>query len=323
MFDLISIGDSTIDTLMEIHDAEVNCTIHKERCVFCINYADKIPVHQFTRTVAGNAANNAVGGSRLGLKTAIYTHMGDDDQGNWIRAKLIAEGVSPKYIKKDKDDDSLTNASTVINFKGERTILVYHAPRTYKLPPLGRAAWAYYTSVSKDHLRLNREVVAWVRRNKVKLAHNPGTFQLKAGYAKMKQVLKVSEILFVNKEEAARIVGAQHSVRHYLMALHARGPKIVVITDGPNGSFAFDGKSFYQMGIVKAPVVERTGAGDSFASAFVAARHYGKTIPEAMCWGSLNSASVIGKIGPQAGLLTKKEIERQHHAKSHTCATVF
>lgn len=323
MFDLISIGDSTIDTLMEIHDAEVNCTIHKERCVFCINYADKIPVYRFTRTVAGNAANNAVGASRLGLKTAIYTHVGADDQGDWIRSQLLKEKVSPQFVKKDKDDGSLTNASTVINFKGERTILVYHAPRTYKLPSLGRASWAYYTSVSKDHSRLNREVASWVRRNKVKLAYNPGTYQLKAGRGAMKPALNVTEILFVNKEEAARIVGAQHSVRHYLMALHAQGPKIAVVTDGPNGSYAFDGKSFYQMGIVKAPAVERTGAGDSFASAFVAARFYGKTIPEAMCWGSLNSASVIGKIGPQAGLLTRAQIEGNHRRIKHTCATVF
>lgn len=321
MFNLISIGDCTIDTILQIHDAEINCALHPDRCVICVNFADKIPVDNFHRKVAGNAANNAVGGARLGLKTAVYTILGNDGNGEFIKKTLLQEKVAPDFIVHDPKQE--TNASVVINFKGERTIFVYHVKRSYHLPKDAKTKWAYYTSVAARHEDLNRQVVDWVRKNKIKLAYNPGTFQLRAGFKKMKGVLKICEIIFVNKEEAARIVGPQHDIRHYLLALHKVGPKIVVITDGKSGSYVFDGQKFWQMGIFSTPNIERTGAGDAFATGFLAALHYKKDIPAAMCWGSANSSSVIMKIGPQDGLLTKRGIEEFHRKYKHKCPETF
>ena len=76
-FDLISIGDATIDDFFFIHDANVNCKVDANICQICINYGDKLPVDKFVSLVAGNAANNAVGSSRLGLKTAFYVVLGN------------------------------------------------------------------------------------------------------------------------------------------------------------------------------------------------------------------------------------------------------
>ncbi|MBF8280497.1 MAG: PfkB protein [Candidatus Magasanikbacteria bacterium] len=314
MFDLVSIGDSTIDTLLSIDDAEVNCSIRKDRCLFCVNYADKIAVNSLHRSVAGNAANNAIGSSRLGMKTALYTIVGKDEAGDWIVSKLKQERVSTHYVHRDEH----TNASTVINFHGERTILVYHAPRQYNLPNLDGVKWIYYSSVGKNHTRINKQLMAFLKKHpKVKLGYNPGTWQLKAGIDAMRPVLERTYIVFVNKEEAARIVGPQHDERHYLLELHKLGPKICVITDGPNGSYTFDGEHFLKMGILPTPVVERTGAGDSFATAFISALHFGKPIKTAMCWGTVNSASVIMKIGPIAGLLTRAGLDAMH--KKYGC----
>lgn len=321
MFDLVSIGDCTIDTLLQVHDAEVNCSLHHDRCVICFNYADKLPVDKIHRKVAGNAANNAVGASRLGLKTAIYTIIGDDGTGEQIKDVFKKEKVSLEYLNHDPKQE--TNSSVVINFKGERTILVYHATRVYNLPGHINTKWMYYTSVGPNHLKLNKQVIQLVRKRKIKLGYNPGTYQLRAGVKYMKEVLKVCEVLFVNKEEAARIVGPQFDIRHYLMALRKLGPKIVVITDGRNGSFTFDGAKFWQMGILNTPVVERTGAGDSFATGFIAALFRKKNISTAMCWGTCNSSSVIMKYGPQDGLLTKAGMEAFHRKYKHLHAENF
>jgi len=54
--------------------------------------------------------------------------------------------------------------------------------------------------------------------------------------------------------------------------------------------------------------VERTGCGDAFATAFVAALHCDKSVEEAMRWGTANSASVLGFVGPQKGLLKHDEM---------------
>lgn len=317
MFDLVSIGDATIDTLLQVHDAEVNCSLHKDRCLICFNYADKIPVDKFHRKVAGNAANNAVGSARLKLKTAFYTILGDDGSGEFIKNRLVKEGVSDNFIIYDPKQD--TNASTVINFKSERTIFVFHARRSYKLPKNIKTKWIYYTSIGPDHARLNKEIVSLVKKQKIKLAYNPGTYQLRAGLEKMKDILAVCEVIFVNKEEAMTIVGPQHDMRHYLMAVHAHGPKIVVITDGPNGASVFDGKDFFYLGVLKTPVVERTGAGDAFATGFIAALFHCKSIGHSMCWGTANSSSVIMKYGPQDGLLRAQQMEVFLKKYGHKC----
>ena len=92
MLDLISIGDATIDNFVFIHDAEVRCSLNKQDCKLCIDYGDKISVDKLTHLVAGNAANNAVGGARLKLDSAIFVNIGSDPAGRQIKDKLKKEG---------------------------------------------------------------------------------------------------------------------------------------------------------------------------------------------------------------------------------------
>lgn len=319
-YDLLTIGDATIDTFLFIDDAQVNCSLQKEQCLLCVNYADKLPVQKIHRTVAGNATNNAIGSARLGLKTVFVTTLGDDGSGEWIFSKLRRERVDTRWVRLDKKLE--TNSSTVLSFKGERTIFVYHAPREYVLSArLPRPRAVYYTSVGEHHVHYNRQVAVLAKHNGALLAFNPGTFQLRAGKKALAPVLEASDMLFVNKEEAARLVGIRDDVRRYLTALHALGPRTVVVTDGPNGAHALDGSTgkIFFAGIPHTPVVERTGAGDAFATGFVAARLYGKTIPEAMCWGVMNASSVIMHIGPQHGLLTRTGMAAFHKKYRHTC----
>src|SRR5580700_11329281 len=137
MFDIISIGDPTIDTFLIVDDVEIK-TIDGEKKAL-INWGDKLPVKKFYRTVAGNAANNAVGSARLGLKTAFYCVVAQDSGGREIVHKMAKEGVSTRYII--KNDKHPTNASTVLSHEGERTIFVYHEHRKYELPDFVHSSW--------------------------------------------------------------------------------------------------------------------------------------------------------------------------------------
>jgi sugar/nucleoside kinase (ribokinase family) len=305
-YDIISVGDATLDVFVHLVEASVLCNLQKDVCQLCLSYADKIPVEKVERLIGGNAANNAVGSARLGLKAAFYSIVGNDTTGAQILDTVRREKVSCEYVHIDRKQES--NYSVVLNYKGERTILVYHIDRKYKLPKFKASKWIYLTSMGKNHLNLHKELAAYVKRTGVKLGFNPGTHQLKQGLEKLRPMLAVTTVLFVNKEEARRIVGEIADMKELLMAVRHVGPQIIVITDGDKGSFAYDGQQFWKCGITDTPVVERTGAGDSFATAFLAALNHGKTVPEAMQWGTMNSASVITKVGPQAGLLTKSQM---------------
>ncbi len=310
-FDVISIGDSTTDVFLQIHDAEVRCSLDKQSCKLCVNYADKIAVDSMCQTVAGNAANNAVGSSRLDLRTAIYTSIGGDQTGHNIFNKFRTEKVDTRFVKKFPKMES--NFSTVINFKGERTIFVYHQPWHYKLPKLPlEAKWVYYTSVGKGFETMHPALLAYLKRTGGKLGFNPGTHQRKGPLRNILPIIEATHTFFFNKEEACDLLRKPYSTpfKVLLRGIKELGPQIVVITDGPKGSTCYDGEEFREIGIYNVPIVERTGVGDAYATAFIAAEIAGKNIDERMRWGTLNSSGVVQFIGPQQGLRTKRDIEK-------------
>ena len=96
-----------------------------------------------------------------------------------------------------------------------------------------------------------------------------------------------------------------------MLALSKLGPKICVITDGSGGSIVYDSinQKFLKAGILPVDAYERTGAGDAFGSGVLGALVKGKSVEEALVWGTVNSASVIGYIGPQKGLLKLDEMD--------------
>ena len=154
----------------------------------------------------------------------------------------------------------------------------------------------------------------WLKKNPtIKLAFNPGSWQLREEYEAIKETVSVTHIIYVNREEAEKLTAFGKSGgkdRELLVALNKLGPKICIITDGGNGSFAYDsinGK-FFKAGVLPVDAYERTGAGDAFGSGSLAALIHGKSLDEALLWGTVNSASVIGYTGPQKGLLKESEM---------------
>jgi sugar/nucleoside kinase (ribokinase family) len=310
MYDFISIGDSTLDVFLGIHQATVSCQINKEQCLLCLEYAEKIPVESVVKIPgAGNASNAAVGARRLGLTTAIVSILGKDDIGEEIMRGWKKEKVATPYVTFDPKHD--TNYSTVLSFKGERTILTHSATRKYSLPNIDGAKWVYYTALGPGHEHLERQLLTHLKRHpRQDLCFNPGTTHLRRGLKAILPVIKRSTVFIVNKEEAERLLqDGQRPIHNLLLSLHALGPKIVVITDGPNGSHATDGKHIWSLGIFEGPTIERTGAGDSYATAFVCALFHGNPVSEAMRWGTANSWSVVQHIGPRKGLLDRVAIK--------------
>lgn len=308
--DMLTIGDATLDVFLDVDDAQVSCDLDKKNCRISFTYADKIPVTRLHKVPgAGNASNNAVGSARLGSNTAIYSILGDDSVGRDILAHWKEESVGTDLVGIDKERG--TNYSTVINFKGERTIFVYHEPRHYVFPKNASAAkWVYYTSMGEGSDVMHGDLIKYVRHTGAKLCFQPGTHQMKLGKEALAPLFAVTDVLAVNKEEAERVLGVGTTdIKILLSAYHDLGVKIVIITDGPAGSFTFDGTAYRSLGIFDTPVVERTGVGDAFSTAFVAALANGHDVPTAMRWGTANSASVIQQIGPQAGLCHKDELD--------------
>lgn len=309
--DLLAVGDATKDVFIEINEATVNCSLNAKTCLLCLNYADKIPVKGVTPVAAaGNAANAAVGSARLGHKAGLMAILGDDREGKDLMQALEADHVDTRCMKIDKKHG--TNYSAVLNFKGERTILVYHQPRTYVFPPNPpKPKWVYYTSIGHGHEKFEKQMLVWLNKHpEINMLFNPGTHQLRRKLTALKPAIKRSTVFIVNKEEAEYLLneGVQ-PIPNLIAALRRIGPQHVIITDGANGSWASDDGHIWSLPMFPGKAIERTGAGDSYATGVANALMSGQTLPEAMRWGTANAQNVVREIGPQKGLLTVAQMK--------------
>lgn len=326
-YDLITIGDSTIDTFIRVHDATVEFDINRDNQRICFPFGSKIPVDAIAYGVAGNAANVAVGAQKLGLSTAIYTNLGDDDQGQRIKSTLEGYGVSGEFIKVNPGRES--NLSVVLTFQGERTIFVYHQDWAYQLPELPAFKWVYLTSMAETFTSSNimDEVCHYIEKTHANLVYGPGTHQLAADVKRYPKLLEKCHLLIVNMSEAKRILNIESDqspqVRDLLSKMLFLGPKIVVITDGEEGSYATDGQKNLKAGIYPTQVVERTGAGDSYSAGLVSALALGQTLEEAMIWGTVNASHVIQQIGPLSGMMTRVQLEKYRKTMPALVAVTF
>ncbi len=311
--DFIGIGDLVTDAFIELDSAWVETDNPEGKKELCMKFGDKLPFKDVTVVSGcGNSANASVAAYRLGLSSGLISHVGDDTFGKEQILSLKKEGVSTKYISVHSNLKS--NYHYVLRLGAERTILVKHTEFPYSLPKISSPKAIYLSSLSKNSLSFHTEITKYLKENPtVKLIFQPGTFQIKLGYEALKELYEHTYLFFCNKEEAQQILNIQEEdIKILLQKIKDLGPQIPIITDGPRGAYTlYEGKFLFVPPYPdpKEPV-DRTGAGDSFASTISSALILGKTIEEALLWGPINSMSVVQYIGAQKGLLTQKEIEQ-------------
>ncbi len=315
-FDIIAVGDIVTDNFIKLFDNKARLFLDENgKKLLGMEFGTKLPF-DFAEVVegVGNAANGAVAFARLGHKTTFVTNVGGDQWGRDMINSLVKNGVDHRFVRINPDKKS--NYHYVLWYGAERTILIKHEEYSYHWPHITAdevPRWMYFTSISEHAIPFHDQVSDWLDENPtVKLAFQPGTFQMEAGTERLKRIYQRSEVLLLNREEAVTVGGGNHDDFHDLIDhLHKLGPKIVVVTDGPNGAYASDGQNYFKMPSYPdpAPPYERTGAGDAFSSTFIAALAKGNTIEGALQWAPINSMSVVQKVGAQAGLLTEPELE--------------
>lgn len=308
----LAIGDIVTEPFIKLKDAKVSCDIDSENCTISMRWGDKIPYEsaEVMRAV-GNSANAAVAASRLGLASGLVSDIGDDSIGAGNVEHLTQEGVATEYVRTHPGMKS--NYHYVLWYESERTILVHHEAYPYQFPELPEAPeWLYLSSLSEESEAYHGQIAAYLEANPgVKLAFQPGTFQIKLGIEKLARLYAHTVLLFCNKEEAKRILGSESTdVKELMQGLRALGPTYVVVTDNRNGAHAYDGETFTFVPMYpdsRAPF-ERTGAGDAFASTVTSAMALGKTFKEALLWGPVNSMAVVQEVGAQNGLLSREKL---------------
>lgn len=318
--DFLCIGDIVTDAFIKLKNAEVTEDSHHEHKNICIPFGEKIPFESAKEICGvGNSANASVTISRLGMKSSLFTHTGDDYYGDKNKKVLIKDKVDTDLFTQEENKKS--NYHYVLWYDHERTILINHEKYDYKVPEklLNKKItprYIYLSSLGDNTLEFHKKLSTYLNENpNIKLIFQPGTFQIKFGIMNLKDIYNRSDMFFCNVEEAIKILNADENdkgIKTLLKGIRDLGVKLPIITDGPNGSYTYDeNDNVIYMPIYPdiAPPLERTGAGDAFASTFCAAKALGSDNKTALMWGSINSMSVCQYIGAQEGLLTREKLE--------------
>lgn len=318
--DFLSIGDIVADAFIKIPLAEI--TNNNDIKKICIPFGEKFPFESVTEVYGvGNSANASVTFARLGLSSTLLSHTGNDYYGKKNKEVLNKNNVNTELVY--MEDDKKSNYHYVLWHKDERTILIKHEKYNYIIPDKLskrkiKPKYIYLSSLGENTLDFHHKINTYLNENPdIKLVFQPGTFQMKFGVENLKEIYKKTEIFFCNKEEAMHILNITRSdllIKDLLSGFKDLGVRLPVITDGPNGAYTYDdieSNKVIHMEIYPdiAPPVDRTGAGDAFASTFSAAKSLGFDNKTALMWGSINSMSVCQYIGAQEGLLTYTKLE--------------
>lgn len=267
----------------------------------------KADVNNINFSTGGGATNASVTFARQGLHAIFMGTIGHDPAGIAVLEDLDHEGVDTSRVSYTEKYN--TGYSVLLLApSGERTILTYRGASThydaknFDLRGL-EADWLYVSSMAGSMEALDKIFTQARNKEGANIFFNPGKGELKQP-RKLKALLEDVEVLSVNREEAAQIVEGEtleELVRHLLHYV-----PVAIISDGPNGVMASDGKTIVRAGMYRdVKVIDRTGAGDAFGSGFLSQWAQGASLKDAIVFASANSTSVVTRIGAKAGILGK------------------
>jgi ribokinase len=302
---LLAIGAAVQDVFLSHSDEFKPVTDKAAHEVFMrLELGAKADVNKIDFSTGGGATNAAVTFARQGLHSMFMGAIGHDPAGQAVLADLDKEGVDTTHISYS---ERLNTGYSVLLLapNGERTILTYrgastHYHKNYFDMANVEADWLYVSSMAGS-MEILHDIFMAARKKGIKIFFNPGKGELKH-ITKLKALLEDVDVLSVNREEMQQIVEGEELEE---LARHAMNyVPVAIVSDGPNGVVATDGKTVIRAGMyADVKVVDRTGAGDGFGSGFLSQWAQGKSLKESIVFASANSTSIVSKIGAKAGIL--------------------
>lgn len=261
----------------------------------------------------GPSPNAAVSCARLGLDVSLMAWIGGDDVGREAMQHLNHEQVRTDSMV--VEEDNATSYWYVLRHGSDRTMLVKSEEYQYVWrAPNTAPDWIYLAYIGKNSLTFHNELLEYLETNpEIKFVFQPATYHFEWGTEKLAGLYTRAYMTVMNREEAEQVTGVSHDDLHALAnGLHELGPEIVAITDGSHGSYVSHNGRLQTIPNYPDPAspLDRTGAGDAFASTITAGLALGRTIEEAITWAPVNSASVVQKLGAQEGLLRMSELQQ-------------
>jgi len=300
MYDLITIGNVSID----MYYSGDSFTQKDGR--FQLAVGGKYMADHFYSGLGGGAANVAIGIKQKGLSVAIMGKIGKNQFKAIIEKHLKDHDIPLSLCQIEEDYTKIS--SILLSPEGERTIINYETPHEHilrtdaDLAHLDNTKAIYMSNLWRVPLDERKKILSHVFHKNILTAINLGIADCRRSIEQLEALLEHVKILIVNTHEFAESVKKpieqidfKKDIVHLFPSLAS---KIVVITDGEKGAYAYaTGNVFYEAAPEVTKVRDTTGAGDGFSAGFLSGYLTKNDIQAALHEGAKRSAIIIQKIG--------------------------
>lgn len=302
---ILSVGAAVQDVFLSNSDEFTPINEYKSHEQFMkLELGSKADVNRIHFSTGGGATNASVTFARQGLHAVFMGTIGHDPAGIAVLDDLDREGVDSSHVSYS-DRYSTGYSVLLLAPNGERTILTYRGASThydskdFNLDDID-VDWMYVSSMAGNYEVLDT-LFHTAKKKSIKIMFNPGKGELKHP-DKLRSLLQDVEILILNRDEMKSLV---HGETIEELVIHANHyVPVVIVSDGPRGVCATDGKTIIKAGMYRdVRVIDRTGAGDAFGSGFLSQWVKGKSLKDSIVFASANSTSVVQHIGAKTGIL--------------------
>ena len=312
MYDVITVGSSTIDVFANVESEEIKIRSSKgNEELIAYPAGSKILIKELDFLTGGGGTNTAVCFSRLGLKVAYLGKMGHGSNSGLIIRRLKQEKIDFVGTKSQKYHagysvvlESMGGDRTILTYKGANNYLDFKEINKKKL----KTKWFYFSSMVDKSYETLEKLSDFAKKNNIQIAFNPSNYLAEKGFDFLKKILENTDLLVLNKEESELIVG-KGEIPELILRLMKLGPNKVVITNGKNGAYTIEKNILYKVIPNKVHAKETTGAGDAFASTYLAGIINGYSVEDRLRFASLNASFVVQEKGAKNGLSDYKKLK--------------
>jgi ribokinase len=267
---------------------------------------DKVDVKRSSLQGGGPVPTAMVTLARLGAKVCYVGKVGDDPDGEFIRAQFKKEGVDTRHLLVDKKIRTSRASIWIDRRSGKRTVALDRDRKNR----LKRTELEFMNSVSSRFLHLDaREVeisilaARWARKHAAQVCLDVGS--LRDGVEKL---FPLVDHLIVSSRFACgftKISDPANACR----ALMKREFTTVVVTVGEEGCICGAEDKLFRSPGFPVKVVDTTGAGDVFHGAFIYGLLKRWSLRRAARFANACAAIKCRKLGGRAGIPTLNEVD--------------
>ncbi len=302
--DIVFIGTAIVDTIIKGFDpVPVSSTGYK--------------AGSCSLNIGGEAVNGSIAAAKLGEKSAVLCHLGNDAAGDMIERELVKQHVdvscivhsdehptpvTTMFVNDDGSRKSITNTAHRYSFHPEQHMTSLTGAKAVVLGSLFRAPF--------DDPEVIRAVAEVARRNDMLVFADtklPNFTEMSLD--DIKESLAMIDYITPNEDEGHFFTGEQEPERMADVFLE-KGAKNVIIKLGDKGCYFKNKEMSVCLPAYDIDAVDATGAGDNFLAGFAGEILRGSRLTDALVFANACGAICTTAVGAGTALLSREQVLR-------------